>query len=312
MANKKIKKRVKWILSDITMYFLFLLVTNTVVGQTFNDRKKTDINGYTYTSVAKDISGVRIYKLKNGLTVYLAQNFDEPRIRSIIGIRAGFTYDPADNTGLAHYLEHLLFRGNDKIGAFNWETEGKILNEIAYNYELHKKETDTIKKRVLYKTIDSLSVLASKYANPQELHQLYTSLGVVGSNGVTNIESTAYINLLPADMLGNFLELESTKLKKASIRNFQREQEIVYEEFNRSLDDIFRIKYHAITEALFPNHPYGTQKGIGISNHLKNPSPKAALHYFDTHYVPANMAVILVGALDFEKTIQLVESFAHT
>src|SRR5690606_7367932 len=115
----------------------------------------TDANGFKYETFENDPTGLRLYTLDNGLKVYLSKNTDEPKIQTFIGVRAGSVYDPADNTGLAHYLEHMVFKGTDEIGTQNWEEEKKYLDQISALYEEHKSEKDPERKKIIYKKIDS-------------------------------------------------------------------------------------------------------------------------------------------------------------
>ncbi len=116
----------------------------------FKTVQKKDANGYNYEMVENDPSNARIYTLNNGLKVFLAQNRDEPRIQTYIPVRTGSNNDPEDNTGLAHYLEHMLFKGTSKIGSYNWEQEKVLLQQISDLYEKHKLEQDPDKKVSIY------------------------------------------------------------------------------------------------------------------------------------------------------------------
>lgn len=265
-----------------------------------------DSNGFSYETVKNDPTGLRLYTLDNGLKVYLAKNEEEPKIQTFIAVRAGSTYDPADNTGLAHYLEHMVFKGTDEIGTINYEQESKLIKEISDLYEAHKREQDPEKKKTIYQQIDSVSYEASKLAIANEYDKMISSLGAEGTNAFTSNEQTVYTNKIPANELDKWLMVESERFSKLVLRLFHTELEAVYEEFNRGQDSDGRKQYFATLEGLFPTHPYGTQSTIGISEHLKNPSMEAINAYFDKYYVPNNMAVILVGDLDFEETIKKV------
>ncbi|HYF32821.1 MAG TPA: insulinase family protein [Chitinophagaceae bacterium] len=273
----------------------------------FEIRNAVDRNGYRYQTVSNDPAGVRTYTLKNGLTVHLAQDFSRPSVMYATALRAGSAYDPKDNTGLAHYLEHLLFNGTSSIGALNWEKEKPLLKRIEDLYEIHKKETDPEKKKAIYKTIDSISYEASKYAIKGEYRKVLGNIGGVGINGTTNFEYIIYGCMVPALSLDKLLQIEKERFLNPAFRAFHTELEIVYEEFNSMQDNDFIQKYFPANQALFAKHPYGQQTVIGSSEHLKNPSIKAIREYFNKYYVPGNMAVILIGDLDFEKTIQMVD-----
>ena len=154
-------------------------------AQKFETKKLTDKDGYTYETVVNDKNGVRIYTLKNGLKVYLAQNFDAPKIQTYIPVRTGSNNDPADNTGLAHYLEHMMFKGTSKLASADWAKEKPLLDEISRLYEQHKAEQDPEKKKALYKKIDEVSQEASKYAIANEYDKAISSLGASGTNAHT-------------------------------------------------------------------------------------------------------------------------------
>ncbi|AFU68126.1 zinc-dependent peptidase, peptidase M16 superfamily [Psychroflexus torquis ATCC 700755] len=269
-------------------------------------KTQEDANGFSYEMAENDPSGLRLYTLDNGLKVYLGKNEEDPKIQTLIAVRAGSTYDPADNTGLAHYLEHMVFKGTDDIGTSDYKAESKLLAEISDLYEAHKKEQDPEKKKIIYKQIDSVSYEASKLTIANEYDKMVNSLGAEGTNAFTSNEQTVYVNKIPSNELEKWLTVESERFSKLVLRLFHTELEAVYEEFNRGQDSDGRKQYFATLEGLFPTHPYGTQSTIGISEHLKNPSMEAINAYFDKYYVPNNMAVILVGDLDFDATIQKV------
>lgn len=290
---------------------LFLSLTS-VTSQTFSTEKKNDSQGYSYETVKNDKTGVRIYTLKNGLKVYLAQNSDEPRIQTYIPIRTGSNNDPSDNTGLAHYLEHMVFKGTSKIGTQNWETEKKLIAQISELYEQHKAETDPEKKKAIYKRIDEVSQEASKYSVANEYDKLISSLGAKGTNAHTYLNETVYKNNIPANELEKWMIIEKERFSELVLRLFHTELEAVYEEYNRAQDNDGRIVNYELMSALFPTTPYGQQTTIGKPEHLKNPSMVAIHNYFNTYYVPNNMAVVLVGDLDFDKTIKMVDKYFGT
>ncbi len=269
----------------------------------------TDKNGFTYQQVEGDKNGVRIYTLKNGLKVYLAQNTDAPRIQTYIPVKTGSNNDPSDNTGLAHYLEHMMFKGTSKLGTLDWEKERVLISQISDLYEQHKAEQNPDKKKEIYKKIDEISQEASKYAIANEYDKAITSLGATGTNAHTWLDETVYKNNIPNNELEKWLKIEKERFSDLVLRLFHTELESVYEEFNRAQDNDSRLVHNAMMESLFPKHPNGQQTTLGKSEHLKNPSMKAIHQYFEDFYVPNNMAMVLVGDLDFEKTILLIDQY---
>jgi len=269
----------------------------------------TDNNNYEYTTITHDENNVRIYTLKNGLKVFLARNTDAPRIQTYIPVRTGSNNDPADNTGLAHYLEHMMFKGTSRIGTLDWEKEKVLLDEISGLYEQHKAEPDAEKKKEIYTKIDQVSQKASQYAIANEYDKAISSLGATGTNAHTWFDETVYKNNIPNNELEKWLKIERERFSELTLRLFHTELESVYEEFNRAQDNDSRLVQYELMDALFPNHPNGQQTTLGKAEHLKNPSMKAIHQYFDEYYVPNNYAMVLVGDLDFEETIQLVDRY---
>ena len=123
---------------------------------------------YTYETVDGDPLGAQIYTLKNGLKVYMSVNKDEPRVVTQIAVRTGSKQDPADATGLAHYLEHMLFKGTSEFGTKDFEAEQVLLKQISDLYEEHRNTTDEDARRAIYHQIDSISGAAAKIAIANE------------------------------------------------------------------------------------------------------------------------------------------------
>ncbi|MCF8229414.1 MAG: insulinase family protein, partial [Bacteroidales bacterium] len=251
----------------------------------------------------------RIYELDNGLKVYLSQNQDEPRIQTFIAVRAGSTYDPAETTGLAHYFEHMMFKGTDDFGTMNWEAEKVYIDKITALFEKHRATEDPDEKARIYHQIDSLSGIAAQFAVANEYDKMMTSMGAQGTNAGTSNEFTVYMNNIPANQLEKWIMLEAERFSDPVLRIFHTELETVYEEFNMSQDNDGRKLNRALMEGLFPTHPYGTQTTLGEPEHLKNPSMVNIMNYFDTYYVPNNMAFALSGDIDFAETVQLINEY---
>lgn len=262
-----------------------------------------------YESVENDPLNARIYTLKNGLKVYLTVNEDEPRIQTFIAVRAGSKYDPSDATGLAHYLEHMLFKGSSKIATVDWETEKVILKKIEQLYEKRRTTTDPDERKKIYSQIDSLSGVAVDYSAPNEYDKMIAGIGAKRTNAWTSDEQTVYLNDIPSNELEKWLMIESERFGELVLRLFHTELEVVYEEFNRGLDnDLWKV-YDAMRKALFAKHPYGTQTTIGTGEHLKNPSMVKIHEYFNTYYVPNNIAICMSGDLDPDSTIALIDRY---
>lgn len=260
----------------------------------------------TYDSVPGDPLKARIYTLENGLKVYLSVYKDEPRFQSMIGVKAGSKNDPADHTGLAHYLEHMLFKGTDVYGTLDYTKEAPLLDTIFQLYERYGSTKDSLQRAKIYHQIDSVSGLAAMYAIPNEFDKMMAGMGVSSVNAYTSNEQTVYINNVPSNQLENFLTVEAERFRNPVFRLFHTELEAVYEEKNRGLDNDNSKIWENLYSGLFPNHQYGTQTTIGTIEHLKNPSLKAIRDYFNTYYVPNNMIIALSGDFDPDEAIRLI------
>lgn len=297
---KNIEKKITWIL--IIVLFGYFFISNIFTN-------KTSSYKYEYATVDNDPLNTLIYTLDNGLKVYMSINKDEPRIQTNIAVKTGSKQDPADATGLAHYLEHMLFKGTSEIGTINWEEEKKILDQISDLYEERRGVVGEDERKDIYHQIDSLSLLAAEYAVANEYDKMISSLGAKGTNAYTSLEETVYINDIPSNEIEKWLMIESERFSELVLRLFHTELEVVYEEYNRSRDNDYWLSYETMNKNLYKKHPYGTQTTIGTSEHLKNPSMQKIHEYFNERYVPNNMAIILAGDLNPDLTIDLIKKY---
>jgi predicted Zn-dependent peptidase len=290
---------------------LVLLLANTVTtfAQTGKyEWKEATSGGYTYKYVTNDPAKARFYTLKNGLTVILSPTSKDPRIQCYVATKAGSKTDPATNTGLAHYLEHMLFKGTDKFGSLDWAKEKPELDKIDALYEEYNKTTDPEKRKAIYHRIDSVSGVASKYAIANEYDKMMSSMGAQGTNAFTSFEQTVYTDDVPASAIDKYLAVQGERFRNPILRIFHTELEAVYEEKNRGLDNDGRRVFEKLFAELFKNHNYGLQTTIGTIEHLKNPSLVEIRKYFNTYYVPNNMGVIMSGDFNPDLMIKKVEA----
>ena len=264
---------------------------------------------YKYESVKGDPMQTRIYTLKNGLKVYLSVNKEEPRIQTWIAVRTGSKNDPSETTGLAHYLEHLMFKGTKQFGTTDPEAEAPLLADIEQRYEKYRVTTDEALRKQMYHEIDSVSQLAAKYFIPNEYDKLMAAIGAKGTNAFTSNDVTCYTEDIPSNEIENWAKIQADRFQNMVIRGFHTELEAVYEEYNIGLGSDSNKQYEAIMAKLFPNHPYGTQTTIGTQQHLKNPSITNIKQYFAKWYVPNNVAICMAGDFDPDKTMEILEKY---
>ncbi len=294
-------------MKKISLSLLLLLAIGIKAQVNYATYGKNTHGKYTYTVVSGDPTKSRWYVLPNGLTVILAVNKDQPRVQTLVATKAGSKNDPSDNTGLAHYLEHMLFKGTDKYGSLDFAKEKVYLDQIDALYELYNKTKDDTKRRQIYRQIDSISGLASKYSIANEFDKMCQGIGAQGTNAFTSVEQTVYVNDIPSNRIHQWLEIEAERYRNPILRLFHTELEAVYEEKNISLDNDGEEAFEKLYASLFRSHPYGTQTTIGTVEHLKNPSLIKIRNYFNTYYVPNNMAIIMVGDFNPEDVIEMID-----
>jgi predicted Zn-dependent peptidase len=274
--------------------------------------KQAVSGGYTYKYVTNDPAKARFYTLKNGLTVILSPTKKDPRIQCYVATKAGSKTDPTNHTGLAHYLEHMLFKGTDKFGSLNWAKEKPELDKINSLYEQYNNTTDAAKRKDIYHLIDSVSGVAATFSIANEYDKMMSSMGAQGTNAFTSFEQTVYTDDIPANATDKYLKVQGERFRNPQLRIFHTELEAVYEEKNRSLDNDGSKVFETLFAELFKNNNYGKQTTIGTIEHLKNPSLEAIRNYFNTYYVPNNMGVIMSGDFDPDVMIKKIETtFAY-
>ena len=269
----------------------------------------TACSQYKYETVANDPLETKMYTLDNGLKVYMSVNKETPRIQTYIAVKVGGKNDPSETTGLAHYFEHLMFKGSQQFGTSDYTAEKPLLDEIEALFEVYRNTTDEAERAKLYHQIDSVSYLASDYFIPNEYDKLMSIIGAQGTNAYTSTDMTVYVEDIPSNQIENWARIEADRFMNPVIRGFHTELETVYEEKNMSLTRDFRKALEAMDGMLFPDHPYGTQTVLGTQEHLKNPSITNIKNYHKTYYVPNNMAICLSGDFDPDEMLAIIEKY---
>ena len=213
---------------------------------------------YKYETVKGDPLGTKIYTLDNGLKVYMSVNKETPRIQTYIAVKVGGKNDPSETTGLAHYFEHLMFKGSQNFGTIDYEAEKPLLDEIEALFEVYRNTDDEAERAALYHKIDSISYVASGYAIPNEYDKLMSVIGADGTNAYTSTDMTVYVEDIPSNQIENWARIEADRFMNPVLRGFHTELETVYEEKNMSLTRDFRKALESLDGMLFPDHPYGT------------------------------------------------------
>ena len=264
---------------------------------------------YKYETVKGDPLETKIYTLDNGLKVYMSVNEESPRIKANIAVKVGGKNDPSETTGLAHYFEHLMFKGTEQFGTADYAAEKPLLDQIEALFEVYRTTTDEAERAALYHKIDSISYLASDYFIPNEYDKLMSYIGSEGTNAFTTTDMTFYVEDIPSNQIENWAKIQADRFSNAVIRGFHTELETVYEEKNMSLTKDFQKALATIDGILFPDHPYGTQTVLGTQEHLKNPSIINIKNYYKKYYVPNNMAICVSGDFNPDEMVAIIEKY---
>lgn len=264
---------------------------------------------HEFKTVENDPLNTKMYTLPNGLKIFMTVNKDQPRIQTYIAVRVGGKNDPAETTGLAHYFEHLMFKGTKQFGTSDYAAEEPMLDRIEQLFETYRHTSDSTERRRIYREIDSVSYEASKIAIPNEYDKLMSAIGANGTNAYTSYDVTCYVEDIPSNQIENWAKIQADRFENPVIRGFHTELETIYEEKNMSLTKDNRKVYEKLLSALYPGHPYGTQTVLGTQENLKNPSITNVKNYHNQWYVPNNMAIALSGDFDPDYMVDVIEKY---
>ncbi len=265
--------------------------------------------GQKYETVQGDPLETKIYTLDNGLRVFMSVNKEQPRIQTYIAVKVGSKNDPSETTGLAHYFEHLMFKGTQQFGTSDYAAEEPMLSRIESLFETYRNTSDEAARAEIYRQIDSVSYEASKLSIPNEYDKLMAIIGADGTNAWTSSDETVYTEDIPSNQIDNWARIQADRFRNVVIRGFHTELETIYEEKNMSLTQDSRKIWEMLDKALFPHHPYGQQTTLGSQEHLKNPSITNVKKYHDVYYVPNNIAICVSGDFNPDEMVSSIEKY---
>ncbi len=272
----------------------------------------SDLPALLPTPRSDDPMAITIDRLDNGMSVYISTDRQSPRFAAWVVVRAGSRHDPPDSTGLAHYLEHMLFKGSDEFGTIDFEHEAPHVARVRELYAKLRETSEPAARTAIMREIDAQTQAQAAFAVPNEFDRMYASMGIEDVNAFTSDDITAYISMVPSNRLEGWSLVEAERLADPVFRLFYPELEAVYEEKNLSLDDPDDQVWEALNAALMPKHPYGAQTTIGTVEHLKTPAYQDMADFFARWYVPNNMAIVLAGDIDRETALpQLQRAFGR-
>ena len=238
------------------------------------------------------------------MQVWLNEDHTRPQVFGAVAVKAGSKDCP--NTGIAHYFEHILFKGTDKIGTADYQSEKPWLDSITAKYDELACTKDIVRRSLIQKDINRLSLQAGEYAIPNEFQTLIQRFGGTQLNAYTSTDETVYHNFFVPQYINQWCELNSERFLSPVFRLFQNELEAVYEEKNRSSDDVFHSAIDDIQRRVFAGTPYAYPI-LGSTESIKNPQLSEMSAFYQRYYVAGNMGLVLCGDIDADTIMPLLE-----
>ncbi len=258
------------------------------------------------------IKKITEFRLDNGMKFIVLERNNAPVISFAIYADVGGANEPDGKTGVAHYLEHLAFKGTKKIGTKDYEAEKATLDKLDRIFaQIQQGTTDGKTEQVaqLKADFEKAQKLASEYVNQNEFSKIVKQAGGVGLNAATSADYTQYFYSLPANKLELWMSLESERFLEPVFREFYKEKQVILEERrSRTENSPVAQLLEQFLDKAFLVHPYG-RPVIGYSEDIQNLTRENVRDFFDTHYVPNNLTVGIVGDVDPKEVKKLAEIY---
>ena len=281
---------------SFTFLFLFLFIISSPV--------------YSHTIFEK----VQEHRLDNGATVLLVERHDSPTVAAYISFRVGGVNETSQNRGVAHLLEHMLFKGTKTLGTKDYAAEKPLLEKIKMvgqqiDVLKNRRDADPLELQQLREQLKELQTEHRKLVVKNEFSKIYGENGGVGYNAFTGKDSTTYLINLPANKLELWAAIESDRLENAVFREFYTERDVVHEERRRSYESSPNgLMYETLLATAYQVHPYRNPV-IGWNSDIDNLDPDQIRDFFEKYYTPVNMVITLVGDFDSKSTLQMVDRY---
>lgn len=256
----------------------------------------------------KVINNITEFKLDNGLRFIILENHEAPVVSFVTYADVGGVDEPDGKTGVAHFLEHLAFKGTRTIGTTDYQAEAKLLEEMdKVHAELKLAKGEEAKK--LQQQFEQLQTEANKYVRQNEFGQIVETEGGVNLNAATSPDSTVYFYSFPSNKLELWMSLESERFLSPVFREFYKEQQVILEERRLRTDNnpVGRM-IEAYLDTAFAVHPY-KRPTIGYDQDIRNLTREDVQEFFNTHYPPSNLTIAIVGDVDPQEVKKLAIAY---
>ncbi|MDX1387468.1 MAG: pitrilysin family protein, partial [bacterium] len=240
------------------------------------------------------LQDVQEVTLDNGMKFLLLRREGAPVFTAYIRVKVGGLDEKAGQTGIAHLLEHMAFKGTSQIGTKDYAKEKVVLAKIE-ELQLQKRKARGQARENLAKQISQLLEEAGEYVIKEEFSKIYQRNGASGLNATTSQDLTSYFVTLPSNKLRLWAYLESNRLQNPVFREFYSERDVVGEERRTRVDDSpFGKLYEAFIRLSFNSSPY-RRPTIGYQADIEKLTATQLEEFYRRYYVPSNMVGAIVG-----------------
>ncbi|TLM68889.1 MAG: insulinase family protein [Deltaproteobacteria bacterium] len=254
------------------------------------------------------------HRLGNGLRLLMVERHDTPTVSAYITLGVGSVHESSETRGVAHLLEHMLFKGTTTLGTTDYRAEEPLLLEIEQvGSELDRLRlqpaADPVRVADLEARLKTLQEQHKAFVVKDAFAQLYSESGAVGFNAFTSKDMTTYLVSLPANKLELWALLESDRMKNAVLREFYTERDVVREERRRSYEsNPDGLLYETLVSTAFTVHPYRNPI-IGWHTDIANLTLAETRDFLRRYYAPVNTTIALVGDFRAAEAVALVERY---
>jgi predicted Zn-dependent peptidase len=298
-----------WRFSLVVMTVVVILFGGGLVMPSAALADRRPIQSY----IDRTIANVTDFTLDNGMQFIVLERHEAPTVSFITYANVGGVDEPPGKTGIAHFLEHLAFKGTTRIGTTNYVAEQPLLDRLDdLHREIERKQAaaaDPDELAALKAEFAQLETEANSYAIQNQFGQIVQQAGGVGLNATTSADATRYFYSFPANKLELWMSLESERFLDPVFREFYKEQQVILEERRLRTDNSpIGATIEAFLATAFTTHPY-QQPTIGYAADIKGLSRDEVQEFFNTYYVPNNLTVAIVGDVDPDQVRRLAKTY---
>jgi predicted Zn-dependent peptidase len=263
--------------------------------------------------IDRTIANVTDFTLDNGMRFIVLERHESPTVSFITYANVGGVDEPPGKTGIAHFLEHLAFKGTTRIGTTDYAAEQPLLDRLdALHHEIERKQAagaDSEDLAALKAEFEQVEAKANSYAIQNEFGQIVQQAGGVGLNATTSSDATRYFYSFPSNKLELWMSLESERFLDPVFREFYKEQQVILEERQLRTDNSpIGATIEAFLATAFTTHPY-KQPTIGFASDIEGLSRDEVQAFFETYYVPNNLTVAIVGDVNPNQVRRLAKTY---